>query len=54
MAEAHVLLATVLHRQGDRVRATALLNEAIAGAAEMGSLPTVRAAERTLAELGVS
>jgi tetratricopeptide (TPR) repeat protein len=53
MAEAQVQLATVLHRQGDRARATALLNEALEGATRMGSLPTAREAERTLAELGV-
>ncbi|MDB4892859.1 MAG: hypothetical protein JWL61_4714 [Gemmatimonadetes bacterium] len=54
MAEAQVLLATVHHRQGDRARATALLTEAMVGARHMGSLPTARAAERALADLGVS
>ncbi|MEO5816960.1 MAG: protein kinase [Gemmatimonadaceae bacterium] len=54
LAEAQMQLATVLHRVGDRARATTLLTEAMEGATRMGILPTARAAARALAELGVS
>jgi tetratricopeptide (TPR) repeat protein len=54
MAEAQVMLARVLHRQGDVAGAVALLTEALEGARSMGTLPTVSAAERALAELHIS